>query len=551
MKRFGLICICLFLLFALVPGAALAQLPVEVDGERVQFNDQEPFIDSSSRALVPLRAVLEKMGASVSWDSGENAAVITRDNTRVVFTLDSNLYTLDGEPLAMDTAPVAVNNRICLPIRYAAEALGAFVRWNSSSGSIEVWVNEIPPIIEETMDEIEPWSNQEPGQNQAPEQPAEPGSQEETELPSDYAVPGDNQTEDSGYASTINVSTVQELRAAIETANLQGSTRILLADGDYALDDTLYVTAPGISVEGASGKRDAVVLHGPCFQIFGVAAPDFQLKNLSAGNVESHAVQVHGEDDADRPQFINVRFFDTGEQMLKVSYDDSSPAGSDFGRVEGCLFEYTAGVGPQWYIGGVDAHQAEGWVVRGNCFIDIRSPEEDLAEHAIHFWSGSRDTIVEKNVIINCDRGIGFGLGDRGHYGGLICNNMIFTSRDVGIGLENASGARVYNNSLWTENYMNSIEYRFSGSRDIEIINNVCNMAIAERDGASALLDCNMEGTEYGWFVDPAAGDLRWNGPEPGVVDQGLSLEQVEDDIDGVSRPQGLAYDLGAQEWNL
>lgn len=532
----------LLFLFLFMPGAALAALPVEVDGEPVVFMDQEPFIDSHNRALVPLRAVLERMGAGVFWDSREQAAIITRDSTELVFNLDSSQYTLDGEPLYMDTVPAAVNGRICLPIRYAAEALGAFVRWNSSSGAIEVWVNEIPPLLEETF--TGPWP--EPLPQPEPETATEPEPESESEPESQ---PGPLPDNSASYTSTIEVASAEELRNAVEAANLQGSTRILLADGDYALDDMLYISADGISIEGASGNRDAVVLHGPCFQILGVEGSGFRLQNLSAGNVETHAVQVHGEADADRPQFINVRFFDTGEQMLKVSYEEGNPAGSDYGLVEGCRFEYTAGEGPQWYIGGIDAHQAQGWIVRGNCFAGIRSPEDDLAEHAIHFWSGSSDTLVEKNVIVNCDRGIGFGLGDRGHDGGIICNNMICTSRDVGIGLESAAGARVYNNTLWTGNYENSIEYRFAASRDIEIVNNLCNGAIAARDGASARLEDNLDSAAQAWFVNPAGGDLHLVGPVDVIVDAGRTLPEIGDDIDGTGRPQGDAYDLGAQEW--
>lgn len=43
------------------------------------------------------------------------------------------------------------------------------------------------------------------------------------------------------------------------------------------------------------------------------------------------------------------------------------------------------------------------WLSSNN--IMIRSPDSTLAEHAIHFWSDSEDSIVERNTIINCDRG--------------------------------------------------------------------------------------------------------------------------------------------------
>jgi hypothetical protein len=352
---------------------------------------------------------------------------------------------------------------------------------------------------------------------------------------------------------TIVVSNVAELVAAIERANAEGNLEILLEDGTYTLDDMLWVEGVNVTVRSRSGNRNAVVIEGggmsgPVSHVFNVTGDYFSAEDMTVGRVANHGIQIHGNADCDHPRIINVRFIDTGEQMLKVSYDPGNADASDGGLVENCLFEYTAGVGPQYYIGAIDGHRAYDWTVRGNTIRFIRSPEADLAEHAVHFWSGSRGTVVEKNVITDCDRGIGFGMGDSGHTGGTIRNNFIHTTRDVGIGLENASGARVYNNTLYTEGYANSVEYRFGGTTGVSIINNLANAAIASRDGGSATLDANVTDAAADWFANPTAGDLHLASAVPSVVDQGQTLSEVADDIDGQTRPQGPAYDIGADE---
>lgn len=356
--------------------------------------------------------------------------------------------------------------------------------------------------------------------------------------------------------TVINVSSAAELVQAVADANGAGGNRsILLADGDYVLAAPLVITAPDVTVRGASANRGAVTvqgggMNGSVMHVFLVRASRFTVADLTLGRVANHGIQIQGERDADDLLVHNVRFIDTREQMLKVSYDASDTSkGSDRGIVECSEFEYTAGVGPQYYIGGIDAHNAGDWVVRDNVFKAIRSPDANLAEHAIHFWSGSSDTLVERNTIINSDRGIGFGLGSRGHVGGTIRNNMVHTTRDVGIGLESASGARVLNNSVYAAGYPNAIEYRFAATTGAYIANNLTYGTIKQRDGAMATLVSNNTAATAAFFVDPANGDLRLASAVASVVDMGLTLSDVTDDIDMNARPIGGAPDIGAHEW--
>jgi len=367
-----------------------------------------------------------------------------------------------------------------------------------------------------------------------------------------------------GLTSAITVGTVGELVDAVNQANSGGDKQILLQDGTYTLDEALVIRASGVTVRSLSGNRSAVIVRGngmdgSVSHVFFVEGNDFTARDMTLRDVYYHAIQM--DIDAQAPTLINLHILDTHEQMIKVPYDTDQPEiHSDNGRVENCLFEYSAGIGPQWYIGGVDAHHAFNWVIRGNTFKNIRSPEDPdaggrVAEHAIHFWNGSQNTLVEKNAIINCDRGIGFGLGSQGHVGGIIRNNMIYHNAahdlgDVGIGLESVTDAQVYNNTIYQEHaYDNAIEYRWPATTGLLVANNLTNRAIAQRDGASAELSNNVTNAESAWFVNPAAGDLHLSTPISTVVNQGRAIDGLIDDIDGDVRPQGGGYDIGADEY--
>lgn len=93
--------------------------------------------------------------------------------------------------------------------------------------------------------------------------------------------------------------------------------------------------------------------------------------------------------------------------------------------------------------------------------------------------------LVTKNVIINSDRGIGFGLTHKDSVSnGLIRNNLIFQSgrpylfEDVGIGLENASRTLVRNNSVYLSNYPTAIEKSHCGVSDVMIRDNLLNRPV-------------------------------------------------------------------------
>jgi hypothetical protein len=365
----------------------------------------------------------------------------------------------------------------------------------------------------------------------------------------------------NGYLQGIVVNNVSELVAAVNQANLGGDKNILLADGTYILNDMLLITANDITIRSLSGKRKTVTIkgkgmYGGVSHIFNVSGSRFTARDMTLGWVANHAIQIRGEQNADDPLLSNLHITDTYEQMIKISYQHSDPASSDNGILENSLLEYSAGIGPQYYIGGIDGHQAKGWTVRHNIFKDISSPAGDIAEHAVHFWSDSEGTLVEGNVIIDCDRGIGFGLGDRGHSGGVIRNNMIVHTKDgnpfadVGIGLENASIVQVYNNSVYfTHSYPNAIEFRFPGTTGGSIENNLCNRNITQRDGGSASVYGNITDAQSYWFIGVAAGNLHLRYPVTEVVDKGKPVSELGEDIDGDHRPIGKEIDIGADEY--
>ncbi len=359
-------------------------------------------------------------------------------------------------------------------------------------------------------------------------------------------------------AATVTVNNVGELDRALG-ASKKGDT-ILLADGTYRVSGrwALEVKSENLTIRGRSGNRDAVVIEGAGMQGnvnhgFFVSADGVTIEDLTIRSVSNHGVQT--DVNTDRFHLKNCVIRDTYEQLVKVPFSDEVRDPSEGGVVEGCLFEYSAGTAPNDYTGGIDVHYGRNWIVRNNTFRNIRSPGGDIAEHAVHFWTHSEGTLVEGNTIINCDRGIGFGLGDSPHQGGVIRNNFIYHDgsgafADVGIVLESSPNTIIANNTIFFDHdrYPHAIEYRFPASKNVLIANNLTNKEIVSRDDGRARVAANYTAARKSWFMHPGQGDLHLAGPTSEVVDRGIAVPGLGIDIDAEKRPNGAGIDIGADE---
>jgi hypothetical protein len=315
----------------------------------------------------------------------------------------------------------------------------------------------------------------------------------------------------------------------------------------------VHIVGNGVSLRGASGNRSDVILDfgGMDSGHFGilVSAHDVTIADLTIRNARDHGVAIQG---TDRPVLYNLHIYDIGDQLVKVN-----PAGngSEDGLLACSRLEYTTAA-PDEYTNGISAHQAHRWVVRDNQWYRIRTPG-NAPVPTILFWSGSSDTVVERNLLVDCYQGIAFGNAshDSGdHTGGIVRNNMIYASmpHDTVIEMVHARGWLVaHNTALLLHPALGltwGMEARFADSQG-SFAHNLTNMRIwSDRDGAQGTLSGNIVDAKAEWFVNPAAGDLHLRPTASQAIDQANALVSVADDYDGDTRPVGSASDIGADE---
>ncbi len=343
--------------------------------------------------------------------------------------------------------------------------------------------------------------------------------------------------------------------------NEQDGDEIIISPGTYTLNSTaLSINAPNVTVRGATGNRDDVVIQGDAMSsgatiksIFyfpqGAYGQNATIKDLTIGRVGWHAIFFNGNGSGDGTTINNVRIFNTYEQMVKGAV---GATGTSNVTIENSLFEFTSPP-VNYYTGGIDAHSPNGWLIKNNTFKNIQSPGTSVAEHAIHLWSNTDypgSNTIERNKIINCDRGIGIW---RNSGSATIKNNMITsdgsgTFPDVGIDIQDSQNTKVYNNTVWIDpsGYYAAIEVRDTTTNNVTLTNNLANTQIAQIGGPSVTLSHNVTNATSSWFTAVSLGNLHLTALATGAIDQGVAVAGLTDDFDG--QPRTGAIDIGADQ---
>ena len=104
----------------------------------VKLNDKEisfsvmPEI-KEGRTMVPMRELFEMLGATVNWDGETRTVTANKGRSSVRLQIDSLTINMNGEEKQMEAAPYIINGRTMVPLRFASEALGIRVGWDSAN----------------------------------------------------------------------------------------------------------------------------------------------------------------------------------------------------------------------------------------------------------------------------------------------------------------------------------------------------------------------------------------------------------------------------------
>ena len=130
-------------MFVLIASAVLAATPVQVS-----VNDKPlaaSAIVRNGRALLPFRSIFSALGAAVSYQAAGHRVFAHRGSDSLTLRIGSATATLNGFPVKLDVTPQIAGERLYVPVRFVAQALGARVQYDAVDRI--VFVRDIRAVV--------------------------------------------------------------------------------------------------------------------------------------------------------------------------------------------------------------------------------------------------------------------------------------------------------------------------------------------------------------------------------------------------------------------
>lgn len=107
---------------------------ITYNGNKID-SDVPPYV-KDGRTLAPIRAILEALGMTVSWDGTTQTATAVKADITISVTINSNIAIVNGEQKTLDVPAEITNGRTFVPVRFFAEALNMNVDWDGYTKTV-------------------------------------------------------------------------------------------------------------------------------------------------------------------------------------------------------------------------------------------------------------------------------------------------------------------------------------------------------------------------------------------------------------------------------
>jgi hypothetical protein len=116
---------------ATAAAGTLQPLAVNVNGTRIYFAGQPAGIIGDT-AFVPVSALFQHLGYTVSWNAATQSATLQRGSVTLVVTAGSQTFVVNGSNRTLSAAPAIINGNLMVPAEIIESVGGLFYRDTSN-----------------------------------------------------------------------------------------------------------------------------------------------------------------------------------------------------------------------------------------------------------------------------------------------------------------------------------------------------------------------------------------------------------------------------------
>ncbi|MBN1126734.1 MAG: right-handed parallel beta-helix repeat-containing protein [Sedimentisphaerales bacterium] len=369
----------------------------------------------------------------------------------------------------------------------------------------------------------------------------------------------------------LRVSTTAQLTKAVD-AIAPGGT-ILLEDGHYLMPHYIMIQTDRVTLRSASGNRENVIIDGNQSrdgELIGFSCcKGVTVADLTIQNCQWNGFKINSETGVQDLTIYNCvihNIWQRGVKGVKVPLTDREKIRPKNCRISYCLFyndrpkrftDDPADTAQNFngdYVAGIDVMFANRWIISDNVFVGIQGRTRQ-GRGAIFIWHDSRDCIIERNIIIDCDAGVCLGNPHRSEDIKIHCtncivrNNFITRGPQAGIVAVYTKNCKLLNNTIYEPlSRLGRLIRVVFDNEGLYIANNLlCGPDIRIESQSRIRRVDNLAKDISSFLVRPGHGDLHLSTPAGEIIDHALSFGEVKDDID--SQPRSGKPDIGADEY--
>jgi hypothetical protein len=373
-----------------------------------------------------------------------------------------------------------------------------------------------------------------------------------------------------GRGEVINVATPSELADAAVRVKPGGI--ILLADGHYLLPRCLRLRTDGITLRGATGRRERVVLDGAQCRDGELVALDacagVTIAHLTVQNVRHNGIKINSDSNVQRVLIYDCVLHNIWQRAIKgvrVPEENREAVRPADCAVKYCVFyndrpkrfaDDPADTPANFdgnYVGGIDVMYPKSWVISDNVFVGIQGRTRG-GRGAVFLWHEAEDCVVERNVMVDCDVGVALGNSHKPADVPVhatrctVRNNFVVRAPETGVLADYTRDCLIAHNTIYDPtNRLRRLIRLVHENEGLRVINNLLSGPELRNETTSKIeLKGNLAGDFTSAFVNPELGDLHLQESPGDVVHGGIPLEEVRDDIDLNLRD--AKPDVGADE---